>query len=839
MICLTLLAMSSLSQASTPYSGTAISIPGTIEMENYDLGGAGDAYYDVDAGNNGSASYRSDDVDHETCSEGGFNVGWTETGEWLKYTVNVVTNGSYTITARVASEATTGAFHIEVDDVDATGPISVSTGGWQTWEDRTSIVTLSAGEQIIKLVIEGPSANIDRFDVTYNGPPPAEPTGLQVDSTAANSVSLSWTAPASGSPTGYNVKRATTSNGTYAVVGTTTAPTVAFTDSVTGGSTYYYVVSALTASGESDDSSFVSATPALGVPDAPTDLSASAGDNLVSLSWTAPAIGNPTHYNILRSTTSGSGYAAITTSGAQTSTSYTDSTAVNGTTYYYVVSAENATGEGANATEVNATPSVFSGYYESFDYPIDSNLDNGTAATADGFTSWTCGVSGWITTGLTYSDLPTDNNAMRTPSGRQSVGLEDPLSSGTKWISFLYNTSAGNPGGNMNGVYFPNGTTGLYFGFGMSPYSGTQGYLGLGSINTAGTAVQTASLLQQLDLGTYGETILVAMKIQFDTSGANDTITVYLNPVANTASPSGTGWILSSFDVGTISGIGMQVTGGGEITVDEIRIADSYSDVVDAVTIAPDAPTGLNATAGTNRVSLSWTAATGGLPTSYHVKRSSSSAGPYTTVGTTTVPTVSYTDSIIGGQTYYYVVSAENGIGESADSASVSATPTLAAPATPTGFTATADDSQVSLSWTASPFATGYDVQRSTAYSGPYTSIGSTASTMLVDTGLSNATTYYFVVAATGAGGSSAYTSPISATPFGPQPLVLGIERGVGITWFASNSITYQVQWTDEDRGTNTVWNNLGESRSGDGTTNTVFDPDGTSSSHYQVLSIQ
>ncbi|RKX41179.1 MAG: hypothetical protein DRP64_11655, partial [Verrucomicrobia bacterium] len=253
-VCLALLASASISHASTPYPDgiTPIAIPGTIEAEDYDLGGEGDAYHDTSTGNNwsGTPYYRTDDVDHELVTidiGGGYLVGWTVAGEWLKYTVNVASNGSYTITSRVASDVGTGAFHIEVDDVDVTGTISVDpTGGWQSFIDKTSTVTLSAGQHVVKLAIDGNDLNINRFDITYNGPPPAEPTGLQVDSTGVNSVSLSWTAPA-GSPTGYNVKRATSSVGPYTIVGTTTAPTVTFTDSVTGGSTYYYVVSALTA----------------------------------------------------------------------------------------------------------------------------------------------------------------------------------------------------------------------------------------------------------------------------------------------------------------------------------------------------------------------------------------------------------------------------------------------------------------------------------------------------------------------------------------------------------------------------------------------------------------
>ena len=104
-----------------------------------------------------------------------------------------------------------------------------------------------------------------------------------------------------------------------------------------------------------------------------------------------------------------------------------------------------------------STPPVFASTaaYESFDYT--TSITNDTASTATGFTgNWTCGTIPSISTGLTYTDLPTTNGSLSSTSGRQSVSLSDALSSGTKWISFLFNMT-GNNGGNICGVYLPNG----------------------------------------------------------------------------------------------------------------------------------------------------------------------------------------------------------------------------------------------------------------------------------------------------------------------------------------------------------------------------------------------
>jgi hypothetical protein len=138
----------------TPFGGTAAAVPGTFEAENFDEGGQFLAYYDAAAGNSGGA-YRATDVDIQPTTDtgGGYNVGWTKAGEWLKYTVNVAATGTYQLETRVANVGAGARFLVEVDGVDKTGPIAVpNTGAWQTWQTITTNISLAAGQRVIRVV---------------------------------------------------------------------------------------------------------------------------------------------------------------------------------------------------------------------------------------------------------------------------------------------------------------------------------------------------------------------------------------------------------------------------------------------------------------------------------------------------------------------------------------------------------------------------------------------------------------------------------------------------------------------------------------------------------------
>jgi fibronectin type 3 domain-containing protein len=179
----------------------------------------------------------------------------------------------------------------------------------------------------------------------------APPTNLIA--TAGNQqASLTWTA--SSGATSYYVKRGTASGGPYTTVGSPAGTTYADT-SLTNGTTYYYVVTAVNATGQSGNSNQATATPAAAptAPVPPLNLTATGGNQQVSLAWTAST--GATSYNVKRAATNGGPY---TTVASPAGTSYTDTNVTNGTAYYYVVTAVNATGQSGNSNQATATPAA-------------------------------------------------------------------------------------------------------------------------------------------------------------------------------------------------------------------------------------------------------------------------------------------------------------------------------------------------------------------------------------------------------------------------------------------------------------------------------------------------
>lgn len=145
-----------------PFNGTAASIPGTIEAEEFDYGGKGVAYSDNDSTNQGEA-FRTEGVDIKKTVNGTI-VGWTMKDEWLVYTVNVAKTGSYKLTALVSTDNDEAAFHFELDDEPISGSIGVTnTGDWDVLTEVSETVNLTAGEHLLKLAVDANYFDIDKF----------------------------------------------------------------------------------------------------------------------------------------------------------------------------------------------------------------------------------------------------------------------------------------------------------------------------------------------------------------------------------------------------------------------------------------------------------------------------------------------------------------------------------------------------------------------------------------------------------------------------------------------------------------------------------------------------
>lgn len=162
-----------------PYGGVPVAIPGTVEAENYDQGGQGTAYNDNEEENLGasySEVYRTDDgVDIEG-GEGSFNIGYTNEGEWIHYTLEVAATNFYDFEFLVASGGDSGGKSILIDHVAAqTGALTPlgetgdfpNTGGWGSYVPlKVEGIRLNEGINTIRLSFTGGSTNVDKVNIS-------------------------------------------------------------------------------------------------------------------------------------------------------------------------------------------------------------------------------------------------------------------------------------------------------------------------------------------------------------------------------------------------------------------------------------------------------------------------------------------------------------------------------------------------------------------------------------------------------------------------------------------------------------------------------------------------
>ena len=151
---------------------TAIKLPGILQAEDFDTGSEGISFHDSDVTNSGTTAYRTDagGVDIVTCSSG-YAIGYTVSGEWLDYTINVTEPGTYTYEAFVSSGVTGSGFSIGLEEngtVTNLADISVPQTGNNSWDTYrivkgTLSADLSEGQQSLRITITGANCNIDKI----------------------------------------------------------------------------------------------------------------------------------------------------------------------------------------------------------------------------------------------------------------------------------------------------------------------------------------------------------------------------------------------------------------------------------------------------------------------------------------------------------------------------------------------------------------------------------------------------------------------------------------------------------------------------------------------------
>ncbi|NNE46568.1 MAG: cellulase family glycosylhydrolase [Rhodothermales bacterium] len=146
------------------FHGSPAIIPGVIEAEDFDIGGEGLTYHDTDESNVAGAYRLTEAVDIEARSDGGFQVAYIESGEWLEYSVDVQEAGDYLVTAYVASLDGGGQFGFGFDG-RKTRTLSVpSTGDWETLSPVSRSISLPQGQQTMRVsVFSAFPFNIDRY----------------------------------------------------------------------------------------------------------------------------------------------------------------------------------------------------------------------------------------------------------------------------------------------------------------------------------------------------------------------------------------------------------------------------------------------------------------------------------------------------------------------------------------------------------------------------------------------------------------------------------------------------------------------------------------------------
>jgi len=599
---------------------------------------------------------------------------------------------------------------------------------------------------------------------------PTTPTEPDAPTSVATTVesgqtSVSWVAPASDGGdaiTGYIVERSTNGGASWTTV-TTTMATSFVASGLSNGTTYIFRVTARNSVGSGLPSAMSVVTPAT-LATAPTNISISTGNGLLSFSWLAPANtgGMPVVSYVVETSATGTGGWTTATSGSP-STSLVIDGLTNGVPLFMRVAAVTAIGQGAWAA-TSGTPSI--GAVPGISTNVVATPGAGQVAL-----TWTAPVA---------------------KGGSPITGyLVEKSLDGNTWMVVTSNSGSSLTSFNVTGL--ANGTT-TYLR--VSAINGAGNGLPTGAVTV--TPLTTASAPLSL-VATPGNTqVALAWAAPLDNGGS--AVTGYTIQVS---SNSGATWSTMANVVGTTytaTGLTngtsyafrvLAVNGGGAGSASAPDVAVPFA--------AASGVRNLVVTAADGQLTASWQA-----PSSNGGSAISSYRVAYSTDGGTTFSAdvvVTGTTAVITGLTNGTAVVVRiipvNAGGNGAVVTSAPVTPRTVAGAS-TSVVATAGNGQVSLTWTAptdngGSAITGYHVERAVGSAGPWTRIATVATTSYVTTGLTNGTTYGFRVLATNNAGAGAATEPVLATPATTPgaPTTVTTVAGDGfvtLTWMAPSS---------------------------------------------------
>jgi fibronectin type 3 domain-containing protein len=499
-------------------------------------------------------------------------------------------------------------------------------------------------------------------------------------------------------------------------------------------------------------------------PSASLFLSATGSNGAINLAWSAGSAA--TTYNVLRSTTTGTGYTTIAT--GLTGTSYRDAAVTNGTTYYYVVTANDSAATSSYSPQASAAPVA----PKTSTLPTPwTDVDVGPAVSASSATlvsgTFTVkaggGTFGGTTEGFHLVYVPMAGDGTLTAKISSQTGSNTSSRAGIVLRdSFLQNAE-------MGAMLLQKSSSTKYTA--NFQYCGGDG----GSVTTSGGP------------GNLTEPYWVRL-VRTDLT------------ITGSISPDGVTWT----QVGSYSYSALPYVCYAGLMANLGTVSSSSSTTATFTnvtfplysTAAPTAPAGVTASPGQSSVAVAWTPVSAAV--SYNVKRGTTSAGPFTTVGSVTTGGT-FSDYGMAAGTYYYVVSAVNSAGESANSSAVSVLAGGAVPAALAGLNAALSSAQVALTWNAAAGATSYQVTR-TIIDGTATVIASgLPTTAYTDATPVNGTVYEYGVVpvnANGAGqGAAVVVMPPGGLPTGWQSQDIG-EPQLGGTSYAGGVYTLSASGT-------------------------------------------